>query len=395
MGAEITGKPATIKFPSGAVIKCGHLKDDQAYTKYQGHEYQRMLIEELTQIPDEKRYLQLISSCRSTVEGLKARIFATTNPGGAGHFWVKSRFVDPSQPGEYFEDKSSGRLRLFIPATVDDNPALMKNDPDYVKFLDSLKQTDEQLWKAWRLGDWESFAGQFFREWRPALNIVNPFIPNKDNYVFVAGIDWGYAAPFACEFGAIQKIEMSDGRSFNRLFIFNEVTGTEKTPKEWSKEMKSSLESFELKMSNITWLRGDPAMWSKGQDGSDSISDQFMREGILIRPANNDRINGWMTMHKWLSIAPDGKPYLQVTKNCKKLIETIPLLVHSETKVEDIESTGTPDHWSDGCRYLTQHLRWIDGRVGGVIHGETKNYARAANMKDDGQLSVNLDSWEV
>lgn len=148
MGAKVSGKPATIKFPSGAVIKCGHLKDDQAYTKYQGHEYQRMLIEELTQIPDEKRYLQLISSCRSTIDGLSARIFATTNPGGVGHGWVKERFVDPSKPGEYFKDKISGRLRIFIPATVDDNPALMKNDPDYVKFLDSLRQTDEQLWKA-------------------------------------------------------------------------------------------------------------------------------------------------------------------------------------------------------------------------------------------------------
>src|SRR3546814_9561209 len=54
-------------FPSGAVIRTGHLKDDQAYTKYQGQEYQRQLIEELTQIPTVKRYLQLTSSCRSTV----------------------------------------------------------------------------------------------------------------------------------------------------------------------------------------------------------------------------------------------------------------------------------------------------------------------------------------
>ena len=34
--AKVTGKPATIKFPSGAIIRCGHLKDESAYTKYQG-----------------------------------------------------------------------------------------------------------------------------------------------------------------------------------------------------------------------------------------------------------------------------------------------------------------------------------------------------------------------
>ena len=75
--AKIVGKPATIKFPSGAIIRTGHLKDDQAYTKYQGHEYQRVLIEELTQIPSEESYLKLISSCRSTIQGLEPRIFCT------------------------------------------------------------------------------------------------------------------------------------------------------------------------------------------------------------------------------------------------------------------------------------------------------------------------------
>src|ERR1035437_7430661 len=61
-GAKIAYRPAVITFPSGAVFRTGHLKDDQAYTKYQGHEYERILIEELTQIPTEKRYMQLISS---------------------------------------------------------------------------------------------------------------------------------------------------------------------------------------------------------------------------------------------------------------------------------------------------------------------------------------------
>lgn len=40
----------TFKFPSGAVIRTGHLKDENAYAKYQGHEYHKMLIEELTNI---------------------------------------------------------------------------------------------------------------------------------------------------------------------------------------------------------------------------------------------------------------------------------------------------------------------------------------------------------
>jgi len=163
MGAKFTGKPLTIEFPSGAKIVTGHLKDDKAYTKYQGHEYQRMLIEELNQIPREEHYLKLISSCRSTIPGLPAKIFATTNPGGVGHTWVKKRFVDPSRPMSEFRDLISGRSRVYIPATVDDNPTLMQNDPDYVRFLESLPP---DLKAQWRYGSWETqkVKGAYFAD---------------------------------------------------------------------------------------------------------------------------------------------------------------------------------------------------------------------------------------
>ncbi len=151
-GAEVTHSPLKISFPSGAIIRLGHLKDDNAFEKYQGHEYQRILIEELTQIPREKMYMKLLSSCRSTVKGLDAQIFATTNPGNRGHEWVKRRFVDPARPGTPFGDEKTGRSRVFIPARVDDNPHIMENDPDYVRYLDGLP---EDLRKQWRDGSWD------------------------------------------------------------------------------------------------------------------------------------------------------------------------------------------------------------------------------------------------
>jgi len=70
-GAIFTGNPPEIRFPKGGIIRTGHLKDENAYEKYQGHEYQRILIEELTHIPSEESYLKLVSSCRSTVDGLE------------------------------------------------------------------------------------------------------------------------------------------------------------------------------------------------------------------------------------------------------------------------------------------------------------------------------------
>lgn len=194
-GAKFVGNPVEIHFPNGGKIFTGHFKDDNSYTKYQGQEYCRMLIEELTQIPSEELYMKLVSSCRST-KGLRPMIFATANPGGAGHAWVKKRFIDPSVPGKVFIDPISGRTRVFIPATVEDNPTIMAKDPDYVKFLDSLP---EDLREQWRKGNWNMnvIKGAYFQtdlEQATRENRITkiPFNPYQSVFVaFDLGISQG------------------------------------------------------------------------------------------------------------------------------------------------------------------------------------------------------------
>jgi len=162
-GAEFV--KGEIRFPKGGVIVLGHLKDENAYEKYQGHEYHKMLIEELTQIPSEESYLKLISSCRSTIPELRPQVFATTNPGGRGHKWVKNRFGLTGKANQIIRtfDKIMGRSRVFIPARVDDNPHIMENDPTYVKFLDSLP---DGLREQWREGSWNDveIKGAYYGE---------------------------------------------------------------------------------------------------------------------------------------------------------------------------------------------------------------------------------------
>lgn len=149
------GVPTEFRFPSGAIIRTGHLKDSNAYTKYQGHEYQKIVIEEVTHIVREADYEKLLGSCRSTVPGIKPQIFCTTNPDGAGFEWVKERWGIPDQPTGITtsKDEGTGRTRVFIPSRVEDNNVLMQSDPGYVKFLDSIK--DPTLRKQWRQGSWE------------------------------------------------------------------------------------------------------------------------------------------------------------------------------------------------------------------------------------------------
>lgn len=162
-GAEFVGQPTEIRFPSGALIRTGHLKDENAYTQYQGHEYQKILIEELTQIPFEKNYEQLISSCRSTVENLQPQIFCTTNPGNLGHEWVRRRWQIVGTPKGVIETKTDYGNRIFIPSTVYDNPKLVHSNPFYVKQLESISDTN--LRKAWLEGSWDApvVEGQVYK----------------------------------------------------------------------------------------------------------------------------------------------------------------------------------------------------------------------------------------
>ena len=354
--AEFAYRPPIITFPNGAIIRTGHLKDDQAYTKYQGHEYHRMLIEELTQIPDEKRYLQLIASCRSTVDGLRPQIFLTTNPGGLGHNWVKERFVDPSKSGVPFKDPISGRERVFIRATLDDNPVLQEKDPGYIKMLDALKERDEELWKAWRLGDWDVFAGQFFSEFRRDLHVVEPFaLPDYwDRYM---ALDWGSNKPLSLGWYAVTP----DGRSYlYRELYMNSIEFELKFGKPLTAKRLARI-AIAINRKNgekINYCVADPSMWNKILLGKDtdyiegeSYAEVMLNEGMPMIQGDNNRMNGWGRVKEALSIAPDGKPYYQIFSTCNDTIRTYPTLIYDNIKVEDLDTDGD-DHCQDRDRYF-------------------------------------------
>ena len=353
--AKVTGKPATIKFPSGAIIRCGHLKDESAYTKYQGHEYQRILIEELTQIPSEESYLKLISSCRSTVKGLDPKVFCTANPGGKGHQWVKRRFIQGHKPEVAFKEGSS-RYRMYIPATIDNNPTLMDNDPEYVNFLDNLP---EPLRSAWRHGDWDIFAGQYFTEWNPKMHIIPETLANKFGYgqeynKKYIGIDWGFAAPFACIW-----IEVTPD---NRVFCYRELYGTEKHPTEWGQEIMNMTGDEEIFMS-----LGDPSMWARNpmswnashtpMHTDKSIATALGEYVPNLVPANNSRVIGWRNMaqlmHHKKGLLPN---FFIIDKACPNLARTLPEMIRDDKNPEDIDTT-LEDHICDAVRYSLTHIQ--------------------------------------
>jgi hypothetical protein len=162
----------TLEFPSGAMGICGHMQDQNAYRKYQGKQYQRIILEEATQIAEEKLISRILLSLRSPKnKKLKPQVMFTANPDGPGITWFKARFINlnhrdgrPTKPGEKWTGAGPKLSRCFVKSTVYDNPYLLANDPAYVADLENLPPGERERWLE---GDFDAIEGQFFTEFRP------------------------------------------------------------------------------------------------------------------------------------------------------------------------------------------------------------------------------------
>lgn len=326
LGGVMSGNPPRFKFPAGGIIRTGHLKDINAFTKYLGHEYHRIGIEELTLIPFEDDYLKLISSCRSTVKGLKPQVFCTTNPGGVGHSWVLNRFVRWGAGATHI-DEDTGRSRIFISATIDDNPTLMNADPEYVRFLDGLQTKDPNLYKAWRLGLWDIYAGQAFSILSRQTHIEEPRELRQPKYF--AGYDYGYAHPFAFILLCVE----GDGQ----LHVVDYVT---KTRCEVEEQGKLINELIGDKRMNV-YCGVD--IWNK--EGAPTIASRLSKtcpQLTLIR-ANTNRVSGVAELRKWLVEAR-----LKFFSNTTPVFEHLLTIQHDPKKPEDVLKMNADDNGDNG-----------------------------------------------
>lgn len=150
--AKWSEKNKTWKFPSNATLTFGYLEIEKHKFRYQGAAFQSIGFDELTQFT-ESQYRYLFSRLRRLEDSyVPLRMRSASNPGGEGHEWVKQRFI--------IEGPTKGRP--FIPATLDDNPYLDREE--YVKSLNKLDPTTrEQLLK----GDWTAAqpGNMFQRSW--------------------------------------------------------------------------------------------------------------------------------------------------------------------------------------------------------------------------------------
>ena len=352
-------------FPSGAKIWFGAMQHPSDRANYQGRRYDFIDFDELTQFTWEE-YSYMFSRCRPGAPGMRCYMRAQANPGGVGHAWVKARFITPAPPlTTIWEDVSltlpdggtvqRRKSRVFVPSTVFDNQILLANDPDYLTRLASMPEAER---RALLYGDWDSFAGQVFTEWRddPAhyadhagTHVIAPFrIP--DDWAVWCSLDWGYSRPFSVGWYAVDRQR--------RLYRIREYYGCTGVPNEGLRLEPGAvarrireIEADDPNLRGRTVHRvGDPAIWSS--DGTESIGALMERERVFFEKGDNARIGGKMQVHHRLAFdGRRGLAKLYVFNTCRHFIRTVPALVYSESDVEDVDTSGE-DHVYDELRYV-------------------------------------------
>lgn len=370
--------------PNGAVFRCRYLESDDSASLYQGHQYTRVYVEEIGNFPNEAPIKKLMATLRSA-KGVPCQFKATANPGGAGHSWVKARYIDPAPPNTPFSDDGGKTWRVYIPARLTDNPHLMENDPGYI---DMIKQAgDEELVRAWLDGDWDVVVGQYFKEFSRAKQVI-PTVPLPANWsVRYRAMDWGSSRPYAVYWFAVADGNPLPGVTKyiprGALVVYRELYGCEYTsdgkggtrfvPNVGTRETADAVAvkvaqaeegDAEIIRENGSLNKIDPSTFAT--NGGPSIAETMARKaGIWWTRADNRRVAGTGAMGGWdqlrarlkgeqVGTTEDGEPIfapmIYFMDCCIHAIRTLPTLPRDSNKLDDID-TNAEDHPADAIRY--------------------------------------------
>ena len=310
-----------LSLPNGSTLQFCHCNNEADVDLYQGREFHDLAIDEAGQWP-ESMFRRLLGSNRSSSPGIAPRAILTGNPGGIGHGWLKRLFIE-----KRFNEREVSKDYAFIQALVDDNQALMANDPAYVQRLES--EPNEALRKAYRYGDWNIFAGQYFQEISKEIHMVKPFsIPPHWNRF--GAYDYGFNHPAA--FGWFANDE--DGNTY----LYREFIQAQLRVDQFAKQLSAYADTAQLYpivAGHDCWTQKN-VLKDTGQPPT--VAEEFLAHGINLSRAVIDRVQGAAQLRSYLAWQgkPNKKPRLFIFENCPVSFDTISRMVHDPDKVEDV-----------------------------------------------------------
>ena len=382
-GARFIGSGASYKWKwqTGEELLFRAAKSEDDYWAYHGQEFPFIGWNELTKYPTPALYDSMMSCNRTSFiakgdqEDMPLIVFSTSNPYGAGHNWVKKRFVSPAKPGELQkqttmvfnprtqEEELITKLQVRLFSSWRENKYLT---PEYIADLMNIK--DENKRKAWLYGDWDIVSGGAFDDvWDARVHAIEPFeIPS--GWYIDRSFDWGSSSPFsALWFAEADGESHPKGKYYPKgtVFCVSEWYGCEDGDNSKGLYMKSS----EVAEGIVTMEDNMPFRVNAGvadsaifaiQDG-ESTADRMEEHGCYWEECSKgkgSRVMGLETVREYLSNSltePLEKKGLYIFNNCKYLLENLPVLPRDSKKMDDVD-TDANDHDYDALRYrLTTH----------------------------------------
>ena len=402
-------------WPTGEQLLFRTAKRDADYWNYHGQEFPFIGWNELTKYPNDALFDSMMSCNRSSfrpqdfpiidpVTGLTTyppdiplEVFATCNPFGPGHNWVKKRFISLAPMGQIVkksvsvfnpreqkrEDVVKTQVHLF--GSYRENIYL---PPEYIAELESITDTNKR--KAWLQGDWDVISGGMFdAEWDSMYHVVKPFaIPAS--WKIDRSFDYGSSKPFSVGWWAESDgsdVMLADGtwKSTVRgdLFRVAEWYGCEANKanvglRMLTKDISAGIVQREQQMrlgGRVTPGPADNSIWdvlngnSIAADMSKPVTvNGQLYPGVEWRRSDKSpgsRKAGWNKMREMLHNAknesivngrgkrvllPREKPGLFIFNTCPHFIELFPILPRSEKDPDDVD-TDAEDHIADEARY--------------------------------------------
>lgn len=425
-GAKYNDQKHTWEWPeTNAYQDFGHVQHDSDIKSYDSAQYNYCAFDELTHFSSHPYHYMVGSRVRPSSSFNVAIVRNGTNPGGIGQTFVYDRFVKPCEEGHtIIRDVNTGLLRIFIPAKAEDNPHGMEYDPLYVKKLELLKVNSEAEYKAKRYGDWHAFKGSVFTTFRPihftgepdnALHVIKPF-PIPEWWPRILSIDWGKRAMCYAMWGAISPN--------NKVFVYRERAWYGRDIAYWASEIRNvHNETGELPARTV--LCG--SAWQSR--GSELIASDFQKYSDLVPESSQNtpgsRVATLQTVHDLLrwekktslisknefydlgkaqeiyrNYGPialqsykaqffdepeeDNLPVLQIFETCKILIETIPMCIYDEKKIEDIAEFEGDDPIDDLRYFCKTAKQFLTGEIAGLsLAAKKQQIVQEANETGD------------
>lgn len=276
--------------------------------------------------------------------------------------------------------------RQYIPALLEDNPSLDKDD--YEGKL--LGLGNPELVKAMRYGLWDITAGAALEKLSRDKHMARPFkVP--DAWTKFSVIDWGSRKPFSVGWYCVcdDNLELKAKDAWTTKFIpkgalirYREWYGWNGKPNEGC-----GMESFEVARKileieedageEMDYRVGDTGMWAKIDGPSVQERMYDSTDGrYSMRQSKKDLESNYQEIRARL-VGEDNIPMLYVTANCKHWWRTVPDLQVDDLHPEKGPDTSQEDHAYDELAYACASRPYIMTKKDRV--DEAYQEARARN----------------